>query len=285
MANTELGTNQQEAIEMPSEPQERKAPPLPPPMPKSNSDFLKPKAKGLTSALSSPNLTPGSKAILQKMAKDNPAPFQVSIEKYSQAIAESILVQSEAMAAGRINFEDEMRRVVEFKGGSYGLIYKGNTPLRVAPFNWQLDQGTRRIWAVFTFNNFYGHTLPPWFKNPVARFRQNVSIIMVLTPFDNSSGMVDDYGKGYLVKFDERTQFQMPLNIQDTKEAEKVRIDNKHFISAALTLWMDLQAYTKPKLNMKFIMYLAIGAGIVVFMFWFLKSHPGFLSSVFGPNL
>ena len=238
-----------------------------------------PKSK-LLGALGNPKMSKESKMILEKLQGDKP--FKVSAEAYGKAVAESILLQTSGSATNRINFEDGLARTVEFKGGSYALIYKGKTPLRLAPFMWQLDQGTRRLWMVFTFMNFYGHNLPSPFKSPIAWFRQKISIPLVLTPFDNSSDMVDDYGKGYLVKVDERTQFQMPMGIQDVKEAEKMRVDNKHFISAGLTLWMDLLAATKNKINMKMIAMLLIGVGIIAFAIWFIHGHPGFLSSIFG---
>ena len=234
--------------------------------------------KGLLGPLGSPWMSKESRMVLEKLKAEKP--FRIAAETYGKAIAESIILQTNGSAANRINFEEGLTRTVEFKGGSYALIYKGNTPLRVAPFLWQLDQGTRRLWAVFTFNNFYGHNLPHPLKSPIAWFRQKISIPLVLTPFDNRSNMVDDYGKGYLIKIDERTQFQTPMGVQDDKEAEQMRVDNKHFISAGLTLWMDLLAATKNKINLRMIAYLLIGGAIVVFVIYFIHSHPGFLSGI-----
>lgn len=226
--------------------------------------------------LENPAMSKDSRAILTKM--NGKAPFMATANAYGKAIAESILVQSDATRMGRVNFEDEMKAKIEIKGGSYALIYKSNNiPARMVPFVWQLDQGTRRQWAVFTFNNFYGHKEPSQLK-----FWKRFWKILVLTPLDNGSGMVDDYGKGVLAKFDEKTQFQMALYARDNEMAEKIRVDNKNFISAALTLWMDLQAYTKPKLNMKLVLWLIVGAGIVVVAYYFLKTHPGFLPVIFG---
>jgi hypothetical protein len=237
-----------------------------------------PKNSRLLGGLGNPKMSKESKLVLEKLKAEKP--FKIAAETYGKAIAESILLQTTGTPTARMNFDEGLTRTVEFKGGSYALIYKGKTPLRVTPFMWQLDQGTRRLWAVFTFNNFYGHNLPHPLKSPMGWFRQKISIPLVLTPFDNSSNMVEDYGKGYLMKVDERTQFQVPMNVQDDKEAEQMRVDNKHFISAGLTLWMDLLAATKNRVNMRMIAYLLIGLAIVGFAIYFIHSHPGFLSGI-----
>lgn len=230
-----------------------------------------PKPKGIFGALGNPKMSKESRQVLEKLNGNKP--FQIAAEKYGQAIAESIMLQSQAVMSNRVNFEEDLKKVVEFKNGSYSIICKGTLPVRLSPFIWQLDQGTRRSWMVFSFNNFYGH------KDPRAwEIWKKFWKILVITPFDSTSNMVENLPKGYLVKVDEPSQFQMPAMLTDSKEAEKMRVDNKHFISSGLTLWMDLQTYTKAKLNMKLIMYLIVAAGIVVFIFWFLKSHPGFLS-------
>lgn len=228
----------------------------------------------LGGVLSNPKLSKESKTVIESLSKEKKA-FTIRAEQYGKAIAESIMLQSQAPMSNKLNFEDEMKKRIELRGGSYALIVKGTLPVRVAPFMWQLDQGTRRSWAVFVFNNFYGHKDP----HPLM-FWKKIMKVLVLTPFDAGSNMVENFGKGYWVKFDEGSQFQMPVNVQDTIAAERMRVDNKYFISSALTLWVDLQAYTKAKLNMKMIMYLIIGAGVIIFAYWFLHSHPGFMSGI-----
>jgi hypothetical protein len=213
---------------------------------------------------------------IQKLVAEQPKPFVTEVDKYGQAIAAGVIAQAKADPAKRLNFEDELRAKVELKGGSYGFIYKGSLPVRLVPFIWSLDQQTRRMWAVFSFNNFYGHKEPNSFA-----FWKRIKTIIVLTPFDNSPTQVDSFGKGYLAKFDEDTQFQVPLSIQDTQEAQKMRVENKQFISAALSLWMDLQSYTKAKINYKIIMYLIGAAVVIVAAYWFISSHPGFLTALF----
>ena len=210
-----------------------------------------------------------------------PQPFTTDIETYGKAIASSILEKSkytngigQDIKVDRFNFSDALATKIEFKSGSFALIYKGNSPARIAPFTWSLDQETRRMWAIFTFNNFYGH------KNPMApwkRIRTNI----VLTPFDNSQNMVDSYPGGYLIKVDEKTLFQMPIGVQDTALAEKMRIDNKNFISAALTLWMDFQAYTKAKTNMTLILAIIGIVVLIIGIIYFWPQISGMLGGIF----
>lgn len=212
---------------------------------------------------------------IRKMYEDKP--FVTSANNYGKAVAASILAKSAAVSGKRVNFDEEFRTRIEFKGGSYALIYKGvNTPARLSPFLWQLDQGRRRTWAVFTFNNFYGHKDAPKWK-----FWKNIKQLVVITPYENSSMNVDDYGKGALAKFDEATQFQMPLGTTDSVNAEQERMLNRQFISAALSLWQDLLDYVKAKINWKLLMYLGIGAGVIIFAYWFISTHPGFLTAIF----
>jgi len=218
------------------------------------------------------NYSKSSGSIIQKLRGTEP--FMATAEAYGKAIAESILMEKRTEVGRRLNFDDTKRTRVEFKSGSYALVYKGRLPVRLAPFVWSLDQGTRRKWAVFTFDDFYGHaySMKPW---------KRLTTPIVLTPFDDSSNLVDNYGKGYLIKMDEATQFQMPLHVQDTAEAELMRVDNRNFISAALTLWMDLQAYTKAKANMKLIIAIALIAVVIVLLYLFWPMISGMLGNIF----
>lgn len=211
--------------------------------------------------------------ILKKLQGDKA--FVTTAQKYGTALASSILAKTAGTPGRRLNFEDEAKTVIQLKGGSYSLIYKNGTPMRVAPYSWSLDMQTRRTWAVFMFNDFYGHINPPWWK-----FWKNVSKAIVLTPVSHTTNMADGYGKGYLTKFDEGTQFQQALSLTDDKKVEEMRSENKHFLSSALTLWMDLQSYTKPKINMKMILMIVAVAVVAIVGYYIFKTHPNLLSNI-----
>ena len=211
--------------------------------------------------------------IIQKLEGNRP--FITNTQKYGQALAASILAKTHAESGRRVNFEDEARKVIELKGGSYALIYKNGTPMRIAPYIWSLDQQTRRTWAIFTFNDFYGNKNP----NPIKIWK-TVSTQIVLTPVSHTSNMADGYGKGYLAKFDEGTQFQEALSLTDDNKLEEMRAENKHFLSSALTLWMDLSSYTKAKINIKLILIIFGVAAVAVLIFYIFKTHPNLLSSL-----
>jgi len=198
--------------------------------------------------------------ILKQLAGNKP--FITTAKNYGKALAESILAKSQATPAVRINFDDELKKTIQFNSGSYALIYKSNSPTRIAPFIWQLDQQTRGLWGVFTFNNFYGHrnSKKPW---------KRISTPIVVTPFENSTEMVDSFAKGYLAKYDEKTQFQMPLTLKDSAALEALRNKARQFISAALMLWMDLQTYTKPKLNIKMIVIIILIAAAIALIYFY----------------
>lgn len=226
--------------------------------------------------LDSPLISANSKEILENLTAHTPKAFMAAANAYGKALAENILIQSKAQNLKKINFDEEFIGKMEMRGSSYALIYKGDTPVRIAPCIWQLDQGTRRMWLIFTFNNFYGHKDPPSWK-----VWKRFWTVMVITPFDNSSDMVDRFGKGYLIKVDENTQFQVALADKDTKPMEQTRALNKAFISSALTLWQDLSAFTKPQMNWKLIMYLVGGAILIVVGYWWISNHPGILNGLF----
>lgn len=211
--------------------------------------------------------------ILQRLQGDKS--FITTSQKYGQAIAASILAKASSIPGNRVNFEDEARKTVQFQSGSYALIYKNGTPVRLAPYTWSLDQQTRRMWAVFNFNDFYGN------KNPSPiKIWKSVSTAIVLSPLSHTSNMADNYGKGYLTKFDEGTQFQQALTLKDDQSIEQIRSENKHFLSSALTLWMDLQSYTKPKLNLKIILIIVALIAVVAVAYFLLKSNPNLLKGI-----
>jgi hypothetical protein len=215
-----------------------------------------------------------SKEVLDKLGGDKP--FIVEATKYGTAIAESIIAQSAASDAFKTDFDGMLRKKIEFRAGSYALIYtQGRIPARLTPFVWQLDQNTRKTWAVFTFNNFYGHKDP----NPIF-FWKKLYIQLVLTPFDKSPDITDGYRGGYLAKFDEDTQFQMDIHIKDDDVDRKNRVDNKNFISGGLQLWQDLANFTKPQINRRFLLYIAAGVIIIIVVYWFLSTHPGIFNGL-----
>ena len=211
--------------------------------------------------------------IIRKMEANRA--FIASADQFGKAIAERVLADTSAKPGRRVNFEDSARKVITFKQGSYALIYSGASPKRQAPFLWALDQQTRRTWAVFRYNDFYGYNDPvqPW---------KRLSTPVIVTPFNYSSEMVDSYGESYLAKFDQATQFQIPLHYRDTTTAEEMRKKIKDLVSAALTLWMDLQQYTKPKTNWRLIGFVGLLMVGAVVLYLVVKSHPHLLSGLGG---
>ena len=210
--------------------------------------------------------------IIQKL-QGNKA-FVTTAQKYGTALAATILAKSSTGKSNRVNFEDEARKTIELKSGSYAIIYKNITPVRISPYVWSLDQQTRRTWAVFTFYDFYGQKVPwqPW---------KRLSTPIVLTPVSHTSAMADNFGKGYLSKFDEGTQYQVSLHLaEDDTTTEKILSENKNFLSAGLTLWMDLQQYTKNKMNLKMILIIVIVIAVAVLGYYIFKTHPGLLSNI-----
>ena len=223
-----------------------------------------------------PQMSDKSQSIMKMMHGSKP--FVVDADAYGKAIAESIITQSTANKDWKVDFDGEMRKRIEFRGGSYGLVYnQGKIPVRCVPFVWQLDQSTRKTWAVFTFNNFYGHK-----PSNVIMFWKRMWTTLVITPFNKSSDITDGYRGGYLAKFDEDTQFQMDIHKGDDSLDQKNRIDNKNFISAGLQLWQDLNAYTKPKFNMRLVIYLVVGIALVVLGYWYISTHPALLGGLSG---
>ena len=205
------------------------------------------------------------KELLDRLNQKEALPIVTDVDTYAEVLAKIINektanpknILGDSPDPKRLNFEDEVRKVIDFRGGSFAVIYKNELPVRIAPFIWALDQKTRRTWAIFKFNDFYGHkySLMPW---------KRISEPIVLTPFIYDSNMVDSYGKGYYAKFDEGTQFQVPISMKYSKEAWADLMDSKQHISSALTLWMDLTSYTKNKLNIKLIIAIVLIAVVCV---------------------
>lgn len=199
--------------------------------------------------------------------------IQIPVDKYAKQLAEEVQKRNQSKPADKIEFGEGLRQAMPISGSSYGLIYKGQLPVRIVPFLWQMDSKTQRTWAVFNADDFYGRkpSIYPW---------RRVWTRLVITPFDKSGQVAEAFGKGYLAKFDEATQFQMPFYSPDKQTLQNDRIDNEHFISEVLTLKEELTEYLKPKLNMRFILTIIIVIGIAALLIWFFLSHPNMFSGL-----
>ena len=159
---------------------------------------------------------------------------------------------------------------IEFKAGSWALIYKEDLVVRMIPFLWQQDKETKQNWAIMLEQSFYGKPLKP----------MQISYPLLIIPFDKSRKNVDYYGRGFLISVDEISQLQIPLHQLDNDMELNKRLEDNAFNSQNMALYRELIIHAKKKWNWTLIIVLILVAVVIGIFVYFLHTHPDFLQNI-----
>jgi hypothetical protein len=181
--------------------------------------------------------------------------------------------QANPKTAKKLEYNGAIQKM-EYQGGSYADLYRGNTRIRTIPFVWQQDTETRNSWAVFSFNDFYNQKPSIW---PWRRLKYQIVII----PVDKGMDACDLITGGHtMAKFDIDSLSQMNIHINYNKELLEKLAKQQRLVSANLQLYRDLNKYTNPKTNWYFIIGILIVAAFAILGYWYITSHPQFLQGI-----
>jgi len=156
---------------------------------------------------------------------------------------------------------------VQFRTGSWAIIYKGDTPVRMIPFVWQQDIETRSNWFIFKARAFYnqGQPMAPW---------QRAKTPIIVMPFDKSEFSCEQFSEGYLARVDEASLTQMPIFRKENPADRDKRVKDLRMISFNLMLYRMLNKYMNSKFNWIFIAIIVIIMIAVVAVVWEIHTHP-----------